>query len=125
MATTGGEQLEVRIGISYISEEQARLNLEREIPGWTFDRVKAATRAEWNNALAGIATIGGSERQRTIFYTALYRSLGRMTDITEDGKYFSGYDHSVHDAEGHDYYGIRIARFIRCSCCLTQGGSRT
>ena len=104
MATTGGEQLEVRIGISYISEEQARLNLEREIPGWTFDRVKAATRAEWNNALAGIATIGGSERQRTIFYTALYRSLGRMTDITEDGKYFSGYDHSVHDAEGHDFY---------------------
>ncbi len=45
-----------------------------------------------------------NERQRTIFYTALYRSLGRMTDITEDGKYFSGYDHAVHDAEGHGFY---------------------
>jgi predicted alpha-1,2-mannosidase len=104
MATTAGEQIEVRIGISYMSEEQARKNLKREIPGWTFDRVKAETRAEWNTALGGISTVGGSERQRTILYTALYRSLGRMTDITEDGKYFSGYDHSVHDAEGHDFY---------------------
>jgi predicted alpha-1,2-mannosidase len=104
IATTAGEQIEVRIGISYMSEEQARKNLKREIPGWTFDRVKAETRAEWNTALGGISTVGGSERQRTILYTALYRSLGRMTDITEDGKYFSGYDHSVHDAEGHDFY---------------------
>ncbi len=104
MATTAGEQIEVRIGISYISEQQAQMNLKREIPGWTFDRVKAETRAEWNRALGGINTVGGSERQRTIFYTALYRSLGRMTDITEDGKYFSGYDHSVHDAVGHDFY---------------------
>jgi predicted alpha-1,2-mannosidase len=104
VASTAGEQIEVRIGISYISEEQARLNLEREIPGWTFDQVKAKTRAEWNTALAGISTVGGSERQRTIFYTALYRSLERMTDITEDGKYFSGYDHSVHVVDGHDFY---------------------
>jgi predicted alpha-1,2-mannosidase len=103
-ATTAGEQIDVRVGISYISAEQARRNLEREIPGWTFDRVKSQTRAAWNRALAGIAVSGGTERQRTIFYTALYRSLGRMTDITEDGKYFSGYDHAVHNAQGHDFY---------------------
>jgi len=102
--TTAGEQIEVRVGISYISTEQARRNLEREIPGWTFDGVKSQTRAIWNRALAGIDVAGGTESQRTIFYTALYRSLGRMTDITEDGKYFSGYDHAVHDAEGHDFY---------------------
>lgn len=104
IATTAGEQIEVRVGISYISIEQARRNLEREIPRWTFDQVKSQTRAVWNNALAGIDIAGGTERQRTIFYTALYRSLGRMTDITEDGKYFSGYDHAVHDADGHDFY---------------------
>ena len=61
-------------------------------------------RAVWNHALAGIGVVGGTESQRTIFYTALYRSLGRMTDITEDGKYFSGFDHAVHDAHGHDFY---------------------
>jgi predicted alpha-1,2-mannosidase len=103
-ATTAGEQVEVRVGISYISAQQARRNLEREIPGWEFDRVKSQTRAIWNRALAGIDISGGTERQRTIFYTALYRSLGRMTDITEDGRYFSGYDHAVHDAQGHDFY---------------------
>ena len=102
--TTAGEQIEVRVGISYISTDQARKNLEREIPKWTFDQVKSQTREAWNHALKGIDVTGGTERQRTIFYTALYRSLGRMSDITEDGKYFSGYDHAVHDAEGHDFY---------------------
>jgi predicted alpha-1,2-mannosidase len=102
--TTAGQQVEVRIGISYIGVEQAKRNLEREIPGWTFEQVKAQGRAAWNRALGGITTVGGTERQRTIFYTALYRSLGRMTDITEDGKYWSGYDHSVHEADGHDFY---------------------
>ena len=102
--TTAGEQIEVRVGISYISAEQARCNLEREIPSRTFEQVKSDTRAIWNHALRAIDTVGGTERQRTIFYTALYRSLSRMTDITEDGRYFSGYDHSVHDAMGHDFY---------------------
>ena len=102
--SAAGERVEVRVGLSYISAEQARKNLEREIPDWTFERVKADTRALWSQALGGIQTVGGTERQRTIFYTALYRSLGRMTDITEDGRYFSGYDHTVHDAGGHDFY---------------------
>ncbi|HLY42310.1 MAG TPA: GH92 family glycosyl hydrolase [Terracidiphilus sp.] len=95
---------EVRVGISYISSEQARRNLEREIPSWGFEKVKSDARAEWNRALGAIHVEGGTDRQRTIFYTALYRSLGRMTDITEDGKYFSGYDHAVHDAGEHDFY---------------------
>ena len=90
----------MRVGISYISAEQARRNLEREIPGWNFDQVKAAARAAWNDALGAVQVEGGTERQRTIFYTALYRSLGRMTDITEDGQYYSGYDHAVHRCRG-------------------------
>lgn len=103
-ATKSGDQVEVRVGISYISVEQAHRNLQREIPNWGFDQVKAKSRAVWNKALGAVDVTGGTEKQRTIFYTALYRSLGRMTDITEDGKYFSGYDHKVHDAEGHDFY---------------------
>jgi predicted alpha-1,2-mannosidase len=103
-ATTADEVIEVKVGISYISTEQAKCNLERDIPGWKFEQAKSETRKVWNDALGAIQTEGGTERQRTIFYTALYRSLGRMTDITEDGKYFSGYDHAVHDAEGHDFY---------------------
>jgi len=103
-ASTAGEVLEVKVGISYISAEQAKRNLERDLPNWNFDQAKAETRAAWSNTLGAVQTAGGNERQRTIFYTALWRSLCRMTDITEDGKYFSGYDHAVHDAEGHDFY---------------------
>jgi predicted alpha-1,2-mannosidase len=102
--SSAGEAVEVRIGISYISAEQAHRNLQREIPAWNFDTVKSQTREVWNHALSSIQADGGTERQRTIFYTALYRSLTRMTDVTEDGKYFSGYDHTVHSADGHDFY---------------------
>ena len=102
--TRAGEQVEVRVGISYISTDQARRNLQREIPNWEFDEVRTATRELWNRTLGAVAVSGGTERQRTIFYTALYRSFGRMTDIAEQGRYFSGYDHRVHDTEGHDFY---------------------
>lgn len=104
LPTTAGETIEVRIGISYISVAQARSNLQREIPSWDFDSVKAQTRSVWNEALNKVQTEGGTERQRTIFYTALYRALSRMTDVTEDGKYFSGYDFKVHNTDGHDFY---------------------
>ncbi len=103
-ATSAGARIEVRVGLSYISAEQARRNLQREIPAWDFDQVRASTRAVWSRALDGIQTVGGTPQQRAIFYTALYRSLGRMTDITEDGRYYSGFDHAVHEAQGHDFY---------------------
>ncbi|MGA7341319.1 MAG: GH92 family glycosyl hydrolase [Terracidiphilus sp.] len=103
-ASSAGEIIEARVGISYIGTDQAKLNLCGESADWSFERVKLNLRTTWNHALASIDTTGGTERQRTIFYTALYRSLGRMTDITENGKYFSGFDHRVHDAQGHDFY---------------------
>jgi len=102
--TKDGEVIEVRVGVSYISADQARRNLERGIPDWDFDGTKAKAREVWNQALGAIQVDGGTETQRTIFYTTLYRSLLRMTDITEDGRYFSGYDHEIHDADGHDFY---------------------
>ena len=55
-------------------------------------------------ALGRIAVTGGSEDERTIFYTALYRSLCGMADITEDGRYYSGWDKQVHATDGHDFY---------------------
>jgi predicted alpha-1,2-mannosidase len=103
-ATHIGEVLEVRVGISYIGTEQAKRNLDEQLGNRSFQEIAAETRAAWQQALGAIDVTGGTEKQRTIFYTALYRSFGRMTDITEDGRYFSGYDHTVHDAQGHDFY---------------------
>jgi predicted alpha-1,2-mannosidase len=95
---------EWRVGISYISIEQARRNLEEQIPAWNFAAVKSRARNVWNQALGKIAVVGGSEDEKTIFYTALSRSLWGMADITEDGKYYSAYDKQVHASDGHDFY---------------------
>ena len=97
--------IQVRAAMSYISAEQARKNLEAEIPAFEFDKIKATARAAWNKELSKLSVEGGTEKQRTIFYTALWRSLDRPYDITEEGGvYYSGYDHKVHNAEGHPFY---------------------
>jgi predicted alpha-1,2-mannosidase len=88
--------LELRYGISFISVEQAMKNLQHEIPSPGFEAIKAAAKTRWNETLGRIAVEGGTETQRKVFYTALYRSSERMINITEDGQYYSGYDHKVH-----------------------------
>ncbi len=89
-------------GMSYIDEKQARANLEAEFA--PFDEAVKASRDAWNKALGQIEVFGGSEDERVIFYTSLYRVMNRMQNITEYGRYFSGYDGKVHDAQGHDFY---------------------
>lgn len=54
-------------------------------------------RAQWNEALGRIAMEGGTPAQRRVFYTSLYRCMERMINTTEDGRYYSGYDHEVHE----------------------------
>ena len=71
-----GEQVEVHMGISYVSAENARRNLEAEQGGAaTFEAVREAARARWNADLGRIRVEGGTREQRTVFYTALYHAL--------------------------------------------------
>ena len=95
-ATAETKSLEFRYGVSFISVEQAEKNLRHEIPEWGFDRAKNAAKARWNETLGRIAVEGGTEAQRRVFYTALYRSSERMINISEDGQYYSAFDHKVH-----------------------------
>ncbi len=90
-------KVEFRYGISFVSVEQAKRNLRREIPAWGFDAVEAAAKARWNQTLGRIAVEDGTESQRRVFYTALYRCYERMINISEDGRYYSAFDHQVHD----------------------------
>ena len=96
VARADTKALEFRYGISFISVAQAKKNLEEEIPGWNFDGVKARAKARWNEVLGQIKITGGTEAQKRVFYTSLYRSYERMVNITEDGQYYSAYDHQVH-----------------------------
>ena len=92
-----------RYAVSYIDAAQAAANLTREIPGWDFAPVKAAGRAAWNEKLGKIEVEGGTDAQRTVFYSSLWRCYERMVNCTEDGRY-RGWDGEVHDTDGVDYY---------------------
>ncbi len=98
-ATANAGTIGFRYGLSFISVEQAKKNLTKEIPQWNFDAVKTAGKARWNKVLGQVAVQGGTEAQKRVFYTSLYRTYERMVNITEDGHYYSAYDHQVHKDE--------------------------
>lgn len=96
--------VEVRIGISYIDERQATINLQKETNDKSFETVKTESHQIWTNELGKIKVEGGTEREKRIFYTSLYRAMERMVNISEDGRYFSGYDGKIHDDGGRPFF---------------------
>jgi predicted alpha-1,2-mannosidase len=95
--------VQFKYAISFISTEQAEKNLRNEIADWDFEEIADKGKATWETALGKIQVKGGTEAQKRSFYTALYRTYERMINITEDGKYYSAYDHQVHESE-RDFY---------------------
>ena len=73
--TEENESISVKVGISYVSIENARKNMEAEQPGFDFDKVRTAARETWNKDLSRVEIEGGSKDERTIFYTGLYHLL--------------------------------------------------
>ena len=73
--TTAEEVIEVSMGVSFVSIENARLNLDTEQSGKNFSQVLADARMRWNEDLSRILVEGGTEEQKTVFYTALYHTL--------------------------------------------------
>ncbi|NIA32045.1 MAG: glycoside hydrolase family 92 protein [Actinobacteria bacterium] len=105
-ATDKDEQILVKIGISAVSCDGARKNLEAENDGWDFDGIAAQAKFDWNDYLSKITVEGGTKKQRRIFYTALYHtavSPNLFMDV--DGR-FRGVDHQVHRAEGFTNYTV-------------------
>ena len=75
-----GEQVEVQIGVSFVSIANARENLDHEQQGFQFDKVRAEARKRWAETLNTITVEGGTEAQRRVFYTALYHGSDRYKD---------------------------------------------
>jgi len=71
----GGDEVEIAVGVSYVSVANAKANLEAEGDGLGFDDVRRDTLADWERALSRIDVDGGTEAEQTIFYTALYHAL--------------------------------------------------
>ena len=79
----GVGEIGVRYGISLIDEAQAKKNLAREIKDYSVATIAEAGRAIWNETLGKIAIEGGTEDERTVFYTSLYRTYERPVCLSE------------------------------------------
>ena len=99
-----GEPLELRVGISFTSVRAARENLEAEWGAADFDSLRDATTWRWREALERVRVQGGSDRDRTIFHTALYHSLLMPHLLSDaDGSYI-GFDGRFHVEPGAPFY---------------------
>ena len=98
------KEITLRYGISFISVEQAKKNLRREIHTYDIDKVAETGRKIWNETLGKIEIKGGTDDQKVIFYTSLYRTYERMINISEDGSYYSAFDNQIHMDGGTPFY---------------------
>jgi predicted alpha-1,2-mannosidase len=102
--TKENEQILVKVGISFVSEEGALNNLKKEIDHWDFDKVKVDAENNWNKALSKTKVNDDSDEKKQIFYTAVYHSLlAQQTGQDVDGRYF-GMDGAIHQFEEGDFY---------------------
>lgn len=102
------EPILVKIGISYVSIANARENLRNEQPGWDFEKIRSDAREKWNSELSKITVEGGTDAQKTIFYTALYHSLIHPNIINDaNGQYPAMKTHDVQQLEpGRNQYTV-------------------
>ncbi|KIJ44801.1 glycoside hydrolase family 92 protein [Sphaerobolus stellatus SS14] len=99
--------VDVRVGVSFISIEQARKNLDNEIPdGTSLEKTAYQTRQTWAEKLDRVQIEGATDDQKTIFYTGFYHTLQYPYEQDEDGQYYSGYDDKVHNGTSYTGYSI-------------------
>lgn len=103
-----GEQIEVRMGISFVSTANARENLDSEQAGMTFDQMRQAAHDTWNADLGRIRVTGGTEEQRQVFYTALYHALihpNILNDVNGQYPLMESFGEGTVEA-GHNRYTV-------------------
>ncbi|HVU47398.1 MAG TPA: GH92 family glycosyl hydrolase [Terracidiphilus sp.] len=96
-----GQPVRMKIGISFISVEQARRNLDAEISGFDFEAVRTAAVSKWNQALGKIEIKGETPEQAQVFYTALYHTMLMPSDRTDENPLWKSSE-PYYD----DYYAI-------------------
>jgi predicted alpha-1,2-mannosidase len=80
--THAAQMIQAKVGISFLSSEQARKNVRLETPAWNFDAVRKASVRAWNQALSKIQLRGETDSKRVQFYTAMYHTMLMPSDCT-------------------------------------------
>lgn len=102
--TTQDEQIEVQMGVSFVSIENARLNLDAEQSGKHFDQIRHEAEHRWNDDLSRIRVEGGSDEQKTVFYTALYHTLIHPNILQDvNGEYPAMESNEIRTIKGNRY----------------------
>lgn len=95
-STHAEEPVLMRVGISFVSIDGARNNLQTEIKGWNFDKIHDQARLSWNKALSKVKVEGGTEEEKYVFYTSLYHTMIDPRIFEDvDGNYMGG-DGKIH-----------------------------
>ena len=98
---TSNQVIEIKIGVSFVSTEKAAANIKAETAGANFDAIRRRAADLWENALSKIKTEGGTDEQKQIFYTALYRSQYMPHDVSGENVWWQS------DAPHYeDFYAI-------------------
>jgi predicted alpha-1,2-mannosidase len=102
--TTDGERIVLRVGLSPNSIDEAKKNLQMEIPSWDFDSVRASARIAWNESLARIRIESSNPNIRQTFYSALYHTMTAPTLYNDADGSYPGPDKKIHPEGGFQYY---------------------
>ena len=103
---TNSRKATAKIGTSFISIEQARENLDKEIGTQSFATTAQNTKQVWNQYLSRIEVEGASKREKHIFYSALYHSLLFPRQFDEYGQYYSAFDDTIHKGFSYNDYSL-------------------
>ena len=104
--TDADEKVLVKVGISSVDYDGARNNLQSEIPHWDFDRVRAEATEKWVEELNKVKVTGGTEDEKTIFYTALYHTcISPYVFSDADGRY-RGINQKIYKNENFTSYTV-------------------
>ena len=105
--TKESEEIMVKIGVSYVSIDNARRNLGAEMPGFDFDAAYTDSRSRWEEALSKIEVEGGTKDQKTIFYTSLYHINIHPNVISDvNGQYPIMESNDVGQVSGRERYTV-------------------
>jgi predicted alpha-1,2-mannosidase len=100
------KKIHVKIGISGVSMENAKLNLEAEIINWDFQQIKTNAEKAWNKELGKIEIKDRNTDQQTIFYTALYHACLAPNTYTDVNGQYRGTDQKIHQANNFTNYSV-------------------
>ena len=102
--TNGSQAITLKLAISYVSIENARTNLQLEAEGKGFDQLVAEAQRAWEEKLSSIRIEGGTDAQKEVFYTALFRVFQMPTVFNDANGDYLGFDRQVHQAAGFQYF---------------------